>query len=97
MTEPCWQSPGGEETSTTSPGSQNLCVTIWTPSLLTFSVGTISKTPGLWRLVIHRSSFRVARGSDLGILASSMHSGIVTGLGDSSRTPRGRGVVIILV
>jgi len=45
-TEPWTQNPGGDETSTNSAGSQNSCVTIWMPNLLTFSVGTISKTPG---------------------------------------------------
>src|SRR5437667_8400765 len=64
-TEPWTQNPGGDETSTSSAGFQNSRVTIWMPFLLIFSVGTTSKTPGLRRLVNHRSVFRWARGSDL--------------------------------
>src|SRR5260370_22875003 len=63
------QNPGGDETSTLSAGSQEVRVTIRMPALLTFSVGTTSKTPGLWRLVSHKGALKWERGSDLGLLA----------------------------
>jgi hypothetical protein len=67
-TDPWAQNPGGHETSTSSAGSQNSRVTIWMPNLLTFSVGTTSKTPGFLRLVTHKGALRRARASDLPIL-----------------------------
>ncbi len=66
--EPWTKNPGGDETSTNSEGSQNLCAMVWIPKLLTFSVETISNTPGFRRLVSHRGALRCARASDLRFL-----------------------------
>src|SRR5258708_18478453 len=66
--EPWTKNPGGDETSTNSEGSQNLCAMLWIPKLLTFSVETISNTPGFRRLVSHRGALRCARVCDLRFL-----------------------------
>src|SRR5207247_10570940 len=73
-TEPWTQNPGGDESSTISAGSQNSCVTIFMPDLLTFSTGTTSKTPGLFRLVNPRYELSQSGAQTLAMLREALTS-----------------------